>query len=107
MRLLSSRRSFLGFAAAAATCPLCATTGKAADAHAGAPHWSYEGEHGPANWGEMSPDFRSCASGTEQTPIDLTAAINARPGPVQIAYHNPSYGFEVSLKPLLPLHSSS
>jgi carbonic anhydrase len=45
-------------------------------AHAGAheaahPHWSYEGEGGPAHWGEVSPDFESCSKGKSQSPIDI------------------------------------
>lgn len=50
------------------------------DEHAGhdhateAPHWSYEGETGPANWGGLSEDYSAC-NGTHQSPIDLTGAI--------------------------------
>jgi carbonic anhydrase len=86
MGLVPGRRSFLGFAAAMAACPLCATSATAAEAHGSAPHWGYEGENGPANWSELSPNFRSCSLGAEQTPIDLKGAISAKSGPVDIAY---------------------
>ena len=37
-------------------------------------HWGYEGAEGPAHWAELSPEFAACASGREQSPIDLTGA---------------------------------
>jgi carbonic anhydrase len=39
-------------------------------AHEG-PHWSYEGHDGPQAWGALSPSFRSCAQGRQQSPIDV------------------------------------
>lgn len=44
-----------------------------ADAEA-APHWAYEGEEGPDHWGEIDASYATCASGAEQSPIDLTGA---------------------------------
>lgn len=38
------------------------------------PHWDYGTEHGPANWGSLSPDFATCASGKSQSPIDIVKA---------------------------------
>lgn len=43
----------------------------AADAHAHPPHWSYEGETGPAKWGELSAEFEACARGQRQSPINI------------------------------------
>lgn len=43
------------------------------------PPWTYFGPRGPAFWGALSPDYRTCASGTEQSPIDLV-----RPPPVGV-----------------------
>ncbi len=37
-------------------------------------HWSYEGEEGPAEWGELDTLYETCANGTSQSPIDLTGA---------------------------------
>lgn len=34
-------------------------------------HWSYEGEEGPENWGELSELFSLCATGEAQSPIDI------------------------------------
>lgn len=94
MRPVLARRSLLRLAA---FCPLCATAACAvpaaphveADAHVahGPPHWGYEGANGPGQWGELSADFRTCAIGTEQTPIDLHAGIRAQTGKVDFAYH--------------------
>jgi carbonic anhydrase len=40
---------------------------------AGAPirNWSYEGETGPAMWGQLKPEFKQCAIGANQSPIDI------------------------------------
>ena len=42
-------------------------------------HWSYSGESGPEHWGDLSPDFATCAKGAEQSPVDIPAdaALNA------------------------------
>ncbi len=57
-----------------ALCPLCAKAGFAAE---GA-HWSYEGAGGPAKWGDLDAANRACSLGTQQSPIDIAGAIDAR-----------------------------
>ncbi|MGK7912306.1 MAG: carbonic anhydrase [Synechococcus sp.] len=42
-----------------------------------APRWTYEGASGPEHWGELTEAFSTCATGTQQSPIDLHAAIDA------------------------------
>ena len=79
--MLIARRSLLGLAAAVA-CPLCSRV-LAADT---APHWGYEGAAGPDHWSDLSADFRACALGTQQSPIDLIGAIKADPGSLVIDY---------------------
>ncbi|MBD2345791.1 carbonic anhydrase [Anabaena subtropica] len=37
-------------------------------------NWGYIGKTGPANWGELSPEFQLCQIGRQQTPIDLQIA---------------------------------
>lgn len=37
--------------------------------------WSYEGHSGPETWGVLSPDFRTCSTGDQQSPIDLASPI--------------------------------
>jgi len=47
---------------------------KAMDAHNASDHkahWSYAGETAPRYWGELSPEFATCKSGKNQSPIDL------------------------------------
>lgn len=34
-------------------------------------NWSYAGETGPAMWGQLRPEFKQCASGANQSPIDI------------------------------------
>lgn len=35
------------------------------------PRWSYQGETGPAKWGELDPKFRTCGVGKQQSPINI------------------------------------
>lgn len=41
------------------------------------PHFTYEGEEGPEHWAELSEEWATCGTGTEQSPVDLTAAAEA------------------------------
>jgi carbonic anhydrase len=53
------------------------------------PHWKYEGEEGPAHWGDLSADFATCKTGTSQTPIDLLskkAEQAKKPAPLVFGY---------------------
>jgi carbonic anhydrase len=43
-------------------------------------HWSYEGATGPEHWADLSPDFKMCKLGMEQSPIDLKDGIKAQTG---------------------------
>jgi carbonic anhydrase len=43
------------------------------------PHWSYDGEHGPAHWGDVAPDDAVCGNGKSQSPINLSSRT-AKPG---------------------------
>jgi carbonic anhydrase len=37
-------------------------------------HWGYDGAGGPAHWAELSSDFAACATGQQQSPINLADA---------------------------------
>lgn len=85
------RRDFVRLlsAGALASCPLCATAvanepaknaAPAAGGHGttstqppvhGGSHWAYEGAGAPERWGDLSPDFRACGAGTQQSPLNL------------------------------------
>ncbi|MFH1523468.1 MAG: carbonic anhydrase family protein [Chloroflexota bacterium] len=38
-------------------------------------HWTYEGEEGPAHWGDLSPDYAVCSTGKSQSPIDISNPV--------------------------------
>ncbi|MDD5176233.1 MAG: carbonic anhydrase family protein [Sterolibacterium sp.] len=37
-------------------------------------HWTYDGNEGPKNWGKLSPDYQSCSTGKEQSPINIAGS---------------------------------
>jgi carbonic anhydrase len=37
------------------------------------PHWTYEGEQGPAHWGELDTTYAVCGTGKSQSPIDVAS----------------------------------
>lgn len=91
-RTTMGRRSFLGAAAIGCACcefPALALADNAPHASAGStpPHWAYEGRDGAAHWGELSPAFKTCELGLEQSPIDLADATSAQLGGLDISYH--------------------
>lgn len=61
----------------------CLFPALAGDLH---PDWSYEGYTGPEHWGNLTLDFASCKKGKEQSPIDLTAAEEAKFSAPQLNY---------------------
>ncbi len=63
-------------------------TTTSSEPHAAPPHWAYAGEEGPSHWGDLSPDFALCRTGSMQTPIDLPASAGADPAPrLTFSYH--------------------
>jgi carbonic anhydrase len=47
--------------------------------------WGYEGDVGPEHWAEISEEYRLCADGEQQSPIDIAAAL-VQPAPYQIHF---------------------
>ena len=58
---------------------MLASSAAAQEQHA---HWTYEGPDGPAEWGRLDPTYGVCATGQQESPIDLTGAITADLGAV-------------------------
>ena len=69
-----NRRDALKALAGLAFCPLCAPSRVAAE---GA-HWSYEGDHGPAKWGDLDAANKVCDIGSQQSPIDIGVTVKSR-----------------------------
>lgn len=56
---------------------------------ASGPHWTYDGEEGPAYWGVLSPDYALCGDGQSQSPIDIPSSAPGNPADLVTTY-NPS-----------------
>ncbi|WP_051304806.1 carbonic anhydrase [Chitinilyticum litopenaei] len=61
------------------------THAKAA-AHEGPVHWSYAGAGSPENWAQLDEANRLCASGRQQSPIDIRTAYALALDPLQFDY---------------------
>src|SRR5450756_2744807 len=70
-----NRRHALRALAGLALCPLCTPSGIAAE---GAHHWSYEGDTGPAKWGDLDAANKVCGIGSQQSPLDIGATIKSK-----------------------------
>ena len=46
----------------------CSSEERGVDRHV---HWGYEGIEGPAEWGNLSPEYALCSSGASQSPVDI------------------------------------
>ncbi len=49
-------------------------------------HWGYSGAEGPAQWGSLSPEYQTCGTGMNQSPIDLAAPVEADLAPLTLSY---------------------
>ena len=48
--------------------------------------WGYTGAGAPENWASISPDNERCASGTQQSPIDITGYQQGDSPPISFSY---------------------
>jgi len=53
---------------------------------AGGPHWGYGEKDGPAHWAELSPGYAMCGQGRNQSPVDISDAVEADLPPVAFHY---------------------
>lgn len=51
-----------------------------------AAHWGYTGDEGPEHWGQLSPEFATCATGKNQSPVDLHGFIESELEPIDFHY---------------------
>lgn len=68
---------------------------KAAAGHKSSPHaahWAYGGEGGPEQWGQLKPEFATCASGSRQSPIDIRSGVKVDLEPIQFDYRPSAFG---------------
>jgi carbonic anhydrase len=49
-------------------------------------HWGYEPGNGPSNWGKLNRDWLLCAEGKQQSPVDLTGAIQKNLGEMKLEF---------------------
>jgi carbonic anhydrase len=77
-----NRRDALKALSGLVLCPLCASTGFAAEET----HWTYEGTTGPDKWGDLDAASNVCSVGSQQSPIDIIGSIKAQLPPLRIAW---------------------
>ena len=63
---------------------ICANVALAAEEQ----HWSYSGEDGPQQWGDLSADYLMCSQGRNQSPVDLSGAVDAELEELILDYPN-------------------
>ena len=68
-----NRRGLLKAIGALALCPLCSNGGFAAEGH----NWSYGGDTGPDKWGSVGGEGNVCATGDQQSPVNITGTVRA------------------------------
>ena len=69
---LSSGDEPVGAGEQASLLPSAGEDGGADGVHSSMPDWGYEGPGKPQDWGTLNPDYALCASGEQQSPIDIT-----------------------------------
>ena len=77
------RKRLFEIAAVLVLAGLCPAAGSE---HGTAPHWSYEGAEGPEHWGSLGPAFVTCATGKEQSPLNIDRTETADLPPIRFDY---------------------
>ncbi|BDZ48190.1 carbonic anhydrase [Frondihabitans sucicola] len=50
------------------------------------PHFTYSGADGPSHWGDLSPEWKACSAGTEQSPIRLAGTTTKSAQDLDVHY---------------------
>lgn len=48
--------------------------------------WGYTGDTGPEHWGDLAPEFSTCKTGKNQSPINITSDVEADLDELSISY---------------------
>lgn len=69
---------------------MVAPIGLAAQDHHGAAdaHWSYVGAEGPTHWGNLSPAYGQCGTGSLQSPIDIPRHVASSTAAIEFHYRS-------------------
>lgn len=54
--------------------------------HGSKAHWGYKGKLGPKSWGKLSSEYALCASGMEQSPVNISRTVSASLGSIEFDY---------------------
>ncbi len=76
------RRAFLGLTSTAVLGGLCGACSNGShppqphsgNSHSSKPHWSYSGDTGPDHWASLSNAYKVCATGADQSPINIASS---------------------------------
>jgi carbonic anhydrase len=49
-------------------------------------HWTYSGAEGPEHWGGLDAAYSACASGRNQSPVDLTGMVEGELPALRLSY---------------------
>ena len=49
-------------------------------------HFGYSGDTAPQKWGTLNPEWRACAEGKNQSPVDLGGFADAKLPPLELKY---------------------
>jgi len=109
MRLTRALLLFTALCGVAACAPK-----KAADtatAKLGPPitRWSYDGDTGPAHWGQLGGASAVCSTGIRQSPVDIAGQIKAQTAKVKLNYNSVTASIQNTGKAIriLPVNAGS
>jgi carbonic anhydrase len=54
-------------------------------------HWGYTGKEGSQYWGSLSPEYSTCSSGANQSPVNLSNFVEATLSPLKMSYDLNAY----------------
>lgn len=54
-------------------------------------HWGYNGMEGPVHWAELESDYATCATGKNQSPVNLTGMLSGTLAPLEFDYREGGY----------------